>query len=66
MKSFQIEIWNRYGELVFESSDPNEGWNGRKNNSGRESQEGLYVVFVEYITPRSERIKLQGYANLLR
>lgn len=66
MKSFQIEIWNRYGELVFENSDPNEGWNGRKNNSGRESQEGLYVVFVEYITPRSERIKLQGYANLLR
>ena len=34
-KNFSMTIWSRWGELLFETSDPEEGWNGRKFNSGK-------------------------------
>lgn len=66
IQSFNMSVWNRYGEMVFETDDVNQGWNGRKNNSGQESPEGVYMVFVEYLTPRNEKVELRSYATLLR
>lgn len=66
IKSFNMTIWNRYGEMVYATDDYTKGWNGRKNNSGQESPEGVYMVFVEYVTPRNETIELRSYATLLR
>jgi gliding motility-associated-like protein len=64
--NFRMSIWNRWGELVFESTDPNEGWNGRKLNTGRESPNGVYVVLVSYNEPRGQLVEIKGYATLIR
>ncbi|MEZ4989424.1 MAG: PKD domain-containing protein [Saprospiraceae bacterium] len=64
--NFRMTIWNRWGELVFESTDPNEGWNGRKLNTGRESPNGVYVVLVSYNEPRGQLVEIKGYATLIR
>lgn len=66
MQNFNLTIWNRWGELVFETTDPDEGWNGRKNNEGRNSPQGVYVVVVTYTGPRGENIELKGFATLIR
>ena len=66
MQNFNMTIWNRWGELVFETADPNEGWNGRKENDGRNSPQGVYVVVVSYTGPRGEDIRLKGFATLIR
>lgn len=66
MRNFQIQIWNRWGESVFASNDPNEGWNGRKNNTGKFSSNGVYVYRASYITPRNEQIELKGFATLIK
>jgi gliding motility-associated-like protein len=65
-KDFEFKIWNRYGELLFETNDPNESWNGRKNNTGDLSPQGVYVVVVTYTGPRGDKNKLRGYATLLK
>ncbi len=64
--NFRMTIWNRWGELIFETSDPNEAWNGRKNNEGDLLQSGVYVVVVEYLEPSGNKVKLNGFATLLR
>ena len=38
---FQIEIYNRWGELIFESRDATIGWDGTYN--GRYVMEGIYA-----------------------
>lgn len=63
---FSLGIWNRYGELIFESNDPFEAWNGQKNNSGKMSPNGVYVVVVSYFNPRGEKIVLNGFATLIQ
>ncbi|MEM6318134.1 MAG: PKD domain-containing protein [Bacteroidota bacterium] len=64
--SFQLTIWNRYGERIFQTTDANEGWNGRKNNIGRESPNGVYVVVVRYVDVNGEVTDLQGFVTLVR
>lgn len=65
-KDFKFTIWNRWGELVFETDDPFESWNGKKNNVGQLSQNGVYVYLVTFVGPRGKKFELKGYATLIR
>ena len=66
MRDFEMTIWNRWGELLFQTNDPYEGWNGQKNNNGPLSQTGVYIVYVHYLNPRGESVDLKGYATLVK
>ncbi len=63
---FEMLIWNRWGELIFKTNDPKEGWNGTKNNVGKPVPNGVYLVMVKYKEPRGDLIELKGYATLIR
>ncbi len=64
--NFNMTIWNRYGEKLFETNDPFQAWNGRKNNTGDLSPQGVYVVVVTFRGPRGEPYELRGYATLIK
>ncbi len=63
---FTLSIYSRWGELLFQTRDPNEGWNGRKFNSGKDAPAGVYVVRVTYRDPRGEPAEMKGLATLIR
>ncbi|TNE59026.1 MAG: PKD domain-containing protein [Bacteroidetes bacterium] len=64
--AFQMTIWNRWGELVFETENPDDEWNGRQMNTGEMSPEGVYVYVVTFTGPRGQKEEFKGYATLLR
>ncbi len=66
MKDFKMTIFNRWGEIIFESIDPNMGWNGRKNNDGKMSPPGVYVCIVSYSDARNRKFALKGFATLVQ
>lgn len=41
----EVIIYDRYGSVVYKSSDPIQTWDGRVN--GQEVQEGIYIIKVE-------------------
>jgi gliding motility-associated-like protein len=48
-EEFEIKIYNRWGELVFETKDPNVGWDGTVMNKGKkESPAGAYFYIINY------------------
>ena len=61
-----MKIFNRWGEQIFQTDNPDKGWNGMKNNSGEPSPQGVYLYQVKYLTPRKQPVDLRGYATLLR
>jgi gliding motility-associated-like protein len=63
---YNMSIWNRWGEKVYETTDIRIGWNGLKNNSGEESPQGIYVYKVIYSTGRGDRQVQEGHVTLLR
>ncbi|MEM6967198.1 MAG: gliding motility-associated C-terminal domain-containing protein, partial [Bacteroidota bacterium] len=66
MKDYKFAIWNRWGELVFETSDPDEGWDGRTQNGNVKMPAGVYVCLVSYRTPRGVPQEVQGYITLIK
>jgi gliding motility-associated-like protein len=66
IKEYTLTIWNRWGEVVFKSSDPQEGWNGLKNNAGLQVPAGVYMFDVRYTTPKNKLIQKRDYLTLYR
>lgn len=66
LKSFRLSIWNRWGEKIFETQDPSEGWNGAKNNVGRPEAEGVYLYEVEYTSPQGLVVNKKDFLTLFR
>ncbi len=64
--NFSMTIWNRWGEQVFETNDPAEGWDGTLHNQGASAPIGVYLYIVTYIDPRGNAEELKGYATLIR
>lgn len=63
--SFQLEIYNRWGELIWESFDVNAGWDGTFN--GQDVAEGVYTWTLIYKDRyNSNREELHGHVNLIR
>ncbi|MBX2916634.1 MAG: gliding motility-associated C-terminal domain-containing protein [Cyclobacteriaceae bacterium] len=49
--NFQVLIYNRWGELVFESKDKNFQWNGGyNNNAGQPLPPGTYAYVFRYVS----------------
>ena len=66
VKSFDMQIWNRWGEMIFQSTDPLEGWDGRVRGGNQQAPEGMYLYFIEVVGPRGEVQEFKGYATLIR
>ncbi|MCU0433995.1 MAG: gliding motility-associated C-terminal domain-containing protein [Bacteroidia bacterium] len=62
---FNMKIFDRWGEMIFETSNPATGWNGTCN--GRIVQQDTYVYVIEYQTDCSlSRRKKTGHVNIIR
>jgi len=61
--SAQLLIFNRWGQLIFETSKPNQGWDGTFNNELLPS--GCYFYSLEYSFISGENKTLKGTLMLL-
>lgn len=66
LRNFRMTVWTRWGDLVFETDDPTEGWNGRYNNAGALLPPGVYVYQIRYEGPRGRPYEKEGFATLVR
>lgn len=64
VEQFEFTIFNRYGQVVFQSKDPGTGWDG--NIRGKKQNPGTYVWVCKYkITGWTEQLE-KGTAVLIR
>jgi len=64
IKNYYLAIYNRYGGKIFESIDPNIGWNGKKD--GREVPMGAYTYLIQLEQASGESIEQGGVLMLIR
>jgi len=64
--TFEMTIWNRYGELIFQSTNPTMGWNGKQQNTGRALPSGIYTVKVVTKNSRKEQVIQTNIITLIR
>ena len=61
----EILIVNRWGNVVFESTDLNFAWNGKVNNSGADCSDGTYFYQFSIKGNGDQVIEKQGFIQLV-
>jgi len=61
---FEMSIFDRWGKVVFESTDYNKGWDGQIN--GQPAEAGFYAVRVSILGVGSREMRTDGASLLLR
>jgi gliding motility-associated-like protein/uncharacterized repeat protein (TIGR01451 family) len=61
---YNLQIYNRWGELIFESNDKEVGWDGSYN--GRMTQNGTYNWVIKIKTDGTQTHVKRGSVTLLR
>ena len=65
MKEFKMEIFDRWGNTVFTSTDPTYGWSGRIATAGIKAPPGVYVYQVNYLDARNRPKQVFGEVLLI-
>jgi gliding motility-associated-like protein len=65
--NYTMLIYNRWGEVIFESNDTNYGWDGSYGPTGIHCQSGSYTYEIIVKLPNiDQRKKYTGIVNLIR
>lgn len=64
LESYLFKIYNRWGEVIFESRNPLEQWDG--TYLGRNVTTGTYTYILEYELEEEDPIYIEGHVNLIK
>jgi gliding motility-associated-like protein len=63
-QTYSMTIFNRWGGLVFESTDPNVGWDG--SDRGKPAQQGGYAYIILFTAADGIRVERKGMVLLVK
>ncbi len=66
IRDYEMTIFDRWGGVLFQSRNPEEGWNGRRKNTGKAVPNGVYLYLIRFTGPRGQPHEYQGFATLIR
>ena len=61
---FNLAIYNRWGQLMFESTDIKSGWDGTKD--GTLMDQGVFVYKLDVIMHNGKKVNQTGNITLIR
>jgi gliding motility-associated-like protein len=64
--TYSIVIYDRWGELIFQSNDITQSWTGAKNNSGPILKQDVYVWKIHFQDEKKKHYDKIGHVSLLR
>jgi gliding motility-associated-like protein len=65
-KSFEMEIFDRWGHLIYSTTDFTKGWDGSVGNKGEPLKEGVYVYKMRYRDLDGNSYSKMGHVTMLR
>jgi len=66
IESYNLKIFDRWGELVYTTDNINDRWDGNHGNMNRPAQEGVYTWRLTFTTSKGIERSVVGHINLLR
>jgi gliding motility-associated-like protein len=59
-------MYNRWGELVYQSDNIESGWNGKIRQTNDLASDGTYYYIIDYCDYKNAAHKLDGFVQLIR
>jgi gliding motility-associated-like protein len=64
--TFNLVVYDRWGELIYQTDDVTASWNGKKNNSGDILKQDVYVYKITFKDEQKKLYEKMGHVSLLR
>jgi gliding motility-associated-like protein len=67
LNPYNFQVFNQWGQLIFNTTDPAEGWDG--NHKGKPCKSGMYSYVIQYREGKIESsgiITQKGFVSLIR
>ena len=64
--TFDLKIYDRWGELIYRTNDVNKFWTGARNNSGDILKQDVYVWKITFMDTKKKYYEKLGHISLLR
>lgn len=64
--TFDLVIYDRWGELIYKTNDVTMSWNGAKNNSGPILKQEVYIWKISFQDINKQYYEKMGHVSLLR
>jgi gliding motility-associated-like protein len=65
VEKVNMKIFNRYGQLIFETEDPDINWNGKFQNNGKEMSTGVYYYICDVYEPRISGLEVRTLVGFI-
>ena len=62
--NYELSIFNRWGQTIWQTNDVNEGWDG--SSGGTPLPEAVYIYVFSYLNGGGQRIEKRGTVTLIR
>lgn len=62
--NFMMNIYDRWGQKVYQTTDIHQGWDGRFN--GKECPAGVYSYYIKILTSKNKEFEKRGIVTLIR
>ena len=63
-KDYDLKIYNRWGNIIFETSDPTKGWNGKQSN-GKPAPAGSYIYLLKIKTEDNQTVEKRNNITVI-
>ncbi|MCC7301815.1 MAG: PKD domain-containing protein [Bacteroidia bacterium] len=65
-RDFHMWIFDRWGNLIWETNQWGKGWDGKANGGSKIAQEDVYVWKIECVDQKNYRHQFVGHVSLIR
>ena len=65
LNNYLFEIYDRYGRIIYTTSNPDEGWNGQLRDNSRYANEGIYIYRLSLRDGNGIQVIRHGHVTLL-
>ena len=62
--NYDFKVFNRWGEIVYETTDPDDGWDGLKE--GTPVQQGVYAYYISMLSTNGNQLQRKGTVLLVK
>ena len=61
---YEFKIYDRWGQIIFSTTDYNKGWNGKTGS--KPVKGGIYIYYLQYKSVGNELFEKCGYFTVIR
>jgi len=66
IKTYEMVIYDRWGNMIFYTDDINKHWNGKANNGAEVAQQDVYVYVVKLTDNKDKKHKYIGTVTIVK